>query len=118
MPKGIPNKKYTGEFKQMVVETIQKEHMSYGEAARRFEVRSDTQIRRWERIYLEEGPEGLYVERRGRSSKGGGRPPQQLKPEVEEDLIAEVQRLRAENAYLKKLRALIQEEERQGKGRK
>lgn len=118
MPKGIPNKKYTGEFKQMVVETIQKEHMSYGEAARRFEVRSDTQIRRWERIYLEEGPEGLYVERRGRGGKGGGRPPKQLKPEVEEDLIAEVQRLRAENAYLKKLRALILEEERQGKGRK
>ena len=117
MPKGIPNKKYTGEFKQMVVETIQKEHMSYGEAARRFEVRSDTQIRRWERIYLEEGPEGLYVERRGRSGKGG-RPPKQLKPEVEEDLIAELQRLRAENAYLKKLKALVLEEERQNKRRK
>lgn len=43
MPKGIPNKNYTGEFKQMVIETIQKEHLSYGEAARRFEVRSDTQ---------------------------------------------------------------------------
>ena len=28
-----------------------------------------------------------------------------LKPEVEEDLLAEVQRLRAENAYLKKLNA-------------
>ena len=116
MPKGIPNKKYTGEFKQMVVETMHKEHLSYGETARRFEVRSDTQIRKWERIYLEEGPEGLYVERRGRKSTG--RPPKQLKPEVEEDLIAELQRLRAENAYLKKLRALILEEERQGKGRK
>lgn len=118
MPKGIPNKNYSGEFKQMVVETIQKEHLSSGEAARRFEVRSDTQIRKWERIYLEEGSEGLYLERRGRSSNGGGRPPKQLKPEVEEDLIAEVQGLRAENAYLKKLRALIQEEERQGKGHK
>ena len=28
---------------------------------------------RWERIYLEEGPEGLAIERRGRGSKG--RPP-------------------------------------------
>ena len=107
MPKGIPNKKYTGEFKQMVVETMRKELLSYQETARRFEVRSDTQVRSWERIYLEEGPEGLYVERRGRNSHGGGRPAKQLKPEVEEDLIAEVQRLRAENAYLKKLRALI-----------
>lgn len=115
MPKGIPNKKYTGEFKQMVVETMRKELLSYQETARRFEVRSDTQVRRWERIYLEEGPEGLYVERRGRKSTGR---PKKLKPEVEEDLIAEVQRLRAENAYLKKLRALVLEEERRGKGRK
>ena len=33
----------------------------------------------------------------------------QLKPEVEEDLIKEVQRLRMENEYLKKLNALVQE---------
>ena len=85
------------------------------ETARRFEVRSDTQVKNWERIYLEEGPEGLYIERRGRKSTGR---PKKLKPEVEENLIAEVQRLRAENAYLKKLRALVLEEERRGKGRK
>ena len=109
------NKKYTGEFKQMVVETMRKELLSYQETARRFEVRSDTQVKNWERIYLEEGPEGLYIERRGRKSTGR---PKKLKPEVEENLIAEVQRLRAENAYLKKLRALVLEEERRGKGRK
>ena len=73
------------------------------------------QVKNWERIYLEEGPEGLYIERRGRKSTGR---PKKLKPEVEENLIAEVQRLRAENAYLKKLRALVLEEERRGKGRK
>ena len=32
-----------------------------------------------------------------------------LSKEVEEDLIAENQRLRMENAYLKKLQALVQE---------
>lgn len=48
---------------------------------------------------LEEGPDGLFIERRGRGSKGW--PPKKLKLEVEEDLLAEVQRLRAENAYLK-----------------
>ena len=32
--------------------------------------------------------------------------------EVEEDLLKEVQRLRAENAYLKKLQALVLEEAR------
>ena len=71
-----------------------REKLSYREAARQFEI-----IRYWERIYLEEGPEGLYIERRGRGSKG--RPPKKLKAEIEEDLLAEVQRLRAENAYLK-----------------
>ena len=66
--------------------------------------------KRWERIYLEEGPEGLAIERRGRSSKG--RPPKQLPKQVEEDLLAEVQRLRAENDYLKNLQALVLEDER------
>lgn len=67
------------------------------------------QIQRWERIYLEEGAEGLMKERRGRGSKG--RPPK-LDTKVEEDLIAENQRLRMENEYLKKLSALVLAEER------
>jgi len=41
MPKGTANKRYTGEFKQRVVETMQEEHLSYCEAARQFEVRND-----------------------------------------------------------------------------
>jgi len=114
MPKGIPNKRYTGEFKQNVVETMQSEKLSYCETARQFNISDDKRVASWERIYLEEGPEGLYVERRGR---GGGRPPK-LDKKVEEDLIAEVQRLRAENDYLKKLNALVIEEERRNKRRK
>ena len=55
MAKSGTDKKYTGEFKQMVVETMRKELLSYQETARRFEVRSDTQVKNWERIYLEEG---------------------------------------------------------------
>ena len=117
MPRGKPNKRYTPEFKQMVIETMQKEKLSYCETARQFEVCNHHRIEAWERIYLEEGPEGFRIERRGRRGKDG-RPPKQLKPEVEEDLIAEVQRLRAENAYLKKLNALVLEEERQSKRRK
>ena len=116
MPKGIPNKRYTGEFKQKVVETMMQEKLSYKEAARQFGISYDTVVAKWERIYLEEGPEGLYIERRGRSSKG--RPPKKLKPEVEEDLLAEVQRLRAENDYLKKLNALVAERVRQERKQK
>lgn len=102
MPKGVPNKRYTPEFKVKVVETMHKEGLSYREAARQFEVPSDTRIASWERIYLTEGAEGLQVERRGRGSKGR---PAKLPPK-EEDLLAEVQRLQAENAYLKNLEAL------------
>ena len=109
MPKGVPNKRYTGEFKQMVAEAIIRDKMSYREAAKQFEVSNHHLVADWERIYLMEGPEGLYIERRGRGSKGRlGKFPK----EVEEDLLKEVQRLRAENAYLKKLQALVLEEER------
>ena len=110
MPKGIPNKRYTPEFKKLVVEIMQKEKLSYRETARQFEVSSDTRIRDWERIYLTEGPEGLAIERRGR--RGKGRPAKQLPKDVEEDLLTEVQRLRAENDYLKNLQALVLEDER------
>ena len=109
MPKGVPNKRYTGEFKQMVAEAIIRDKMSYREAAKQFEVSNHHLVADWERIYLMEGPEGLYIERRGRGSKGR---PTKFPKEVEEDLLKEVQRLRAENAYLKKLQALVLEEER------
>ena len=111
MPKGVPNKRYTPEFKKLVVETMMKEEkMSYRETARQFEISNHHRVQDWERIYLTEGPEGLAIERRGRSSKG--RPPKQLPKQVEEDLLAEVQRLRAENDYLKNLQALVLEDER------
>jgi transposase len=114
MPRGKPNKKYTGEFKQQVIETMRKEGLSYREAAQQFDVSDHHRIISWERIYLEEGAKGLYIERRGR---GGGMLPK-LGKKTEEDLIAEVQRLRAENDYLKKLNALVLEEERRSKRRK
>jgi transposase len=112
MPKG---KSFSGKFKQTVIEDVRENHLSYGEAMKKYGIGGKMSIQRWERIYLEEGPEGLSIERRGRSSKG--RPPK-LDKEVEKDLIAEVQRLRAENDYLKKLNALVLEEERRNRRRK
>jgi transposase len=109
MPKGIPNKRYSGEFKQHVVESMLSAKLSYCETARQFDVCDDKRVASWERIYLEEGPEGLYTERRGRGNKGRS---VKLNKQIEEDLIAEVQRLRAENDYLKNLQALVLEDER------
>ncbi|MEE1553535.1 MAG: helix-turn-helix domain-containing protein, partial [Lachnospiraceae bacterium] len=106
------NKRYTPEFKIKVVETMHREKLSYRETARQFDI-SNSRVTAWERIYLEEGADGLYAERRGRKSTG--RPP---KIKKEEDLIAEVQRLRAVNAYLKKLNALVAERVQQEKKHK
>ena len=88
----------------MVVETMKKEHLSIYAAMQEFGINDHKIIERWERIYLEEGPEGLSVERRGRSSTGRSK---KLPKEVEEDLLAEVQRLRAENDYLKNLQQVF-----------
>ena len=110
MPKGVPNKRYMPEFKRMVVEAMEKEHLSIYATMQEFGINDHKIIERWERIYLEEGPEGLTIERRGRRSKD--RRPKQLPKEVEEDLLAEVQRPRAENDYLKNLQALVLEDER------
>ena len=102
-------------------------HMSYSEAVRKYwGVKSKAEcsnyrhcLTRWERIYLEEGAEGLMKERRGKNNTSGkrGRPPK-LDRKVEEDLIAENQRLRMEIEYLKKLSALVlAEEQKNGKKR-
>ena len=57
MPKGIPNKKYTPEFKKLVVETMCNGSLSYKETASRFEISNHDIIKKWERIYPEEGLE-------------------------------------------------------------
>jgi len=109
MPKGIV---FTGEFKEKVVEDMRTHKLSYRETARKFGVPNHNSIMKWERIYLEEGPEGLFVDRRGRASAASGTPKgrkPKLDKKVEEDLIAENQRLRAEIDYLKKLNALVTE---------
>ena len=115
--KGTKNKKYSPEFKLSVILDMRKNHLSYKETVRRYDLgKIDSggarqMLQRWERKYLEEGIEGLEKENRGRPTVNGkkrGRPPK-LDKQVEEDLIAENQRLRMEIEYLKKLNALVQE---------
>ena len=74
MPKGIPNKRYTPEFKQLVVETMREEHLSVREAMRRFEINNHGIIERWERIYLEEGAGRLGGRTREDEKEAGNLP--------------------------------------------
>ena len=60
MPKGVPNKRYTGEFKQMVVETMMKDKPSCRETAQQFEIPCHKRVAEWERIYLSEGAGGFF----------------------------------------------------------
>ena len=100
---------YDGEFKQNVVEYMHSNHLSATETAIHFRLQTYV-VLKWERIYYEEGPQGLYIERRGRSKNMSSKlKKKKLDKDVEEDLIAENQRLRMENEYLKKLNALVQE---------
>ena len=59
MPKGVPNKRYTPEFKKLVIETMYQEHLSCSEVGRQFNV-AQQRVCDWERIYLTEGPEVFY----------------------------------------------------------
>lgn len=113
--KGQIFKKYSSEFKESVIMDMRKNHLGLRETERKYNIEHSV-IAKWERIYLEEGAEGLMKERRGRACSAGGtkkgRPPKLDKKE-EEDLIAENQRLRMEIEYLKKLSALVLAEERE-----
>ena len=101
--------KYDGKFKQNVVEYMHNNHLSLSETCMKFNLGNHDIVGKWERIYYEEGPQALYEERRGRIKNMSSKPrKKKLSKDVEEDLVAEVQRLRMENAYLKKLQALVQ----------
>lgn len=108
---------YTGDFKVAVVEYMHTTGASMRQTAAHFNIPSMRTVSDWERIYYEEGKEALFEERRGRASKMGTKHPRKNKKTIQEneDLLAEVQRLRMENEYLKKLNALVQEREKSEK---
>ena len=109
---GRKNKVYSAEFKIDVIMDMRKHHLGYRETARKYnlvrqsETAAASVLHRWERIYLEEGAEGLMKERRGRASSTSGtrkgRPPK-LDKKVEEDLIAEYQRLLKEHNIIQSM---------------
>lgn len=111
---GRKNKKYSPEFKISVIIDMREHHLGYRETMRKYFPHLKENcfefLKKWERIFLEEGAEGLMKERRGRAGKSSGTRKDRFPKfdkKAEEDLIAENQRLRMEIGYLKKLNALV-----------
>ena len=117
------NRKYSPEFKISCIIDMREHHLSYSETARKYLCEKGQEsifkgrLKLWERIFLEEGEAGFYIERRGRTTKmdnpNKGKK-KKLNKQVKQDLISEnqqlkerIEQLEMENEYLKKLDALV-----------
>lgn len=94
---------YSFETKVAAVKAVADEGMTVPEAMVRFGIASTSPLRKWLRDYREGGPEALRPKPKGRP-KGTKATPEQMTREQE--LERKVQKLEAENAYLKKSIAL------------
>lgn len=110
---------YSAEFKLSVLQHIWDNELSYGQAAIHFNIRNPGVLSAWERSYRSGGLDALQPRPRGRPSKSKMSAPTtktETPPEddkrTREELLAEVSQLRMEVAYLKKLRALVQAQQK------
>lgn len=116
------NDNHSFEFKLNVVRVIEQEGLSFREATTRFNISEKTVVSRWVKTYESSGEDGLRKLKRGKSKSvkktnqtmtSPKFPPHPPEERSQEELLAELRYLRAEVAYLKKLKALVQEEKKQ-----
>ena len=110
--KNQSKKVYDGDFKRKAVELHLEKRYGYKRVAKMLGIPSATSVRQWTSIYEIEGPQALDGVRLGghtRRKQPEFPKPKELKgnPSLEK----EVEWLRAENAYLKKLEALVASKE-------
>lgn len=106
---------YDVPFKLKVLAHMQHEGVSCQQAAVLFNIRSASQLGTWKRQYDSGGVDALASRHPGRSQKmpnslplTPSAPPVSDEGRSREELLKDLAYLRAENAYLKKLDALIQ----------
>lgn len=102
---------YSAEFKLSVLKHMHQNHLSLLETAVHFGIPGPFVIRQWERLYQNQGAEGLRrkPQRRRPAMSKSKTKKVKLKTTPHEELLKELEYLRAENAYLKKLQALVEE---------
>lgn len=115
----IHNGKYSGFFKVEVIQHMLKNKLSLLRTTILFGIPNVSVVWKWRQIYERSGKEGLLKENRGRKKSLMAKKNTPEKKAANNDSSAEkmaalqkeVEYLRAENAFLKKLDALIQQEE-------
>jgi transposase len=109
---------YSAEIKLSVLQHMWDNALSFGQTAAAFNIRNHAVVGVWERSYREGGFDALIPRPRGRPKQ---MPAPTTKPEpspddekrTRDELMAELNQLRMENAYLKKLQALVQARQQQ-----
>lgn len=108
------NTNYSVNFKLKVLQSIQNKSISLKEACLTFNIPTISTIISWQRKYQDEGLSGLKHKPKGRpiSMNFKRKPRKTNKPLTrEEELLKELEYLRAENEILKKFNALVQAEQ-------
>jgi len=116
------DQKYDASFKLKVLKAIDRKCLSLNEACVIFDIPGSSAIVNWQKRFKAEGVSGLQSKPKCRPSSMTYKRAKRKsdKPLTrEEELLLEIESLRAENELLKKLQALIQAEEaEQNKKRK
>lgn len=107
--------RYSAEEKLAFLQHMWEHKLSYAETAAKFNIRAQCNLGIWERTFREGGIVPLIRKPRGRPESMPESPKESAPAEVpidetrpREELVKELNFLRMENAYLKKLEALVQ----------
>ena len=115
-----PYTRSTPALKQLAVDAVLKQRLSYGETTIRYGI-SFSCLQSWLRKFRHGGQEELFATKpKGRSPQMGRPKKSRKEPQTElEKALRENELLRAENALLKKVKALVEERiaREQGNGR-
>lgn len=115
--------RYSADFKLSVLQHMWENRLSISQTAAKFDIRRYSTVGDWERAYREGGVDALTPPLAPRAKKmtipttKPEAPPGEDKRSREE-LMAELEYLRMENAYLKKVRALVQAQQNSAPSKK
>jgi len=106
---------YSAQFKLDVLKYMNENGTSPNETAAIFNIPDPSTIRKWRRVFEKEGIDGLQLRKKGRPfmKKESIKQTKQVPAEGSVNALeARIKQLEMENAYLKKLNALVQSKEK------